>query len=78
MAKFSAEQIDEWIAEYAARRALVQERIDDIEKDGWRHYEGVGNEPMTDITDEWLQDMKAEVAMWTRHIQRYEEMKAEP
>ena len=78
MAKYSAEQFDEWIADYEAQRARVQERIDHMEKDGIRHFEGVGNKPLRDITDELLKDWKDEVKMWDGLISHYKKWKSEP
>lgn len=78
MAKYTAEQFDEWIADYEARRTRAQERIYDIEKDGIRHYEVVRNEPMRDVTDELLKDLKDEVKMWERLIDQYKKWKAAP
>ena len=78
MAKYTAEQFDEWIADYEARRTRAQERIYDIEKDGIRHYQVVRNEPMRDVTDELLKDLKDEVKMWERLIDQYKKWKAAP
>ena len=78
MAKYTAEQFDEWIADYEARRTRAKERIYDIEKDGIRHYEVVRNEPMRDVTDELLKDLKDEVKMWERLIDQYKKWKAAP
>jgi hypothetical protein len=78
MAKYTAEQFDEWIADYEARRTRAQERVYDIEKDGIRHYEVVRNEPMRDVTDELLKDLKDEVKMWERLIDQYKKWKAAP
>ena len=78
MAKFTDEQINEWIAGYEARRTRVLKTVEDLEKGGTRHYVGVGNEPLQDITDEWLQELKDEAAMWARLIAQYEKMKSEP
>ena len=78
MAKYTAEQFDEWVADYEARRTRAKERIYDIEKDGIRHYEVVRNEPMRDVTDELLKDLKDEVKMWERLIDQYKKWKAAP
>lgn len=68
MGKFTDEQIDEWIAGYEARRAAVLKRIADLEEGGTRHYERAGDGPYHDITDDWLQELRGEAAMWARLI----------
>jgi hypothetical protein len=69
-------QIDEWIAEYVARRARAQTKVDGIEKEGWRFEEGAGPGKMQDVTEELLKDWKDEVSVWDRLIAEYESWKS--
>ena len=78
MGKFTGEQIDEWIAGYETRRERVLKKIERLEFKTTRYYEGVGNEPLRDVTDEWRKELEGEADMWGRLIKQYEKMKSEP